>query len=553
MIQTAFRTGVLRQNIAFCAMLGFFILLDQGCEPNNTTESFTADSPAAIRRAALQEVDQPELSRLATYRGEGGFNKKAAEIVAFNAKNQKIFIANVAMRRIDVVDIADPSAPKPCHPIDVSLFGDGPSSVAVSTRGIVAAAIVAKNPQEPGTLAFYNGDGVLLASVTVGADPDMVTFTPNGQYALVANEGEPNDDYSIDPEGSISIIDLRRGAAKVSQDDVATADFHAFDSVELDPSVRVYGPRASVSQDLEPEYIAVADNSKTAWVTLQENNAVAIVDVTRAKVLDVVGLGFKDHSLAGNGIDASDKDKAINIANYPVFGVYMPDGIDAFRTLGRDFIITANEGDARNYKAFAEEKRCGKLKLDPTVFPNAAELQSDQAVGRLQCSIPFGDIDGDGDYDALYAFGARSFSIWTSRGQLVYDSGDDLEQITAKYLPDEFNSNDTENGSFDSRSDNSGPEPESVVVGEVRGRYYAFIALERVGGIVVYDVTVPYAPRFVQYINTRDFGGDPVAGTAGDLSPEGMVFIPASISPIRSPLLVVSFPVSGTTTLYQFK
>jgi hypothetical protein len=451
------------------------------------------------------------------------------------------------MRRIDVVNISDPAEPKLSRSITVSDKGI-PNSVAVSKYGIVAVAIEANIRQEFGIVAFYNTQGRLLSSVTVGAVPDMVTFTPNGRYALVANEGEPNSDYSVDPEGSMSIIDLKKGATKVTQKEVATADFHAFDRGALDSSIRIYGPGASVSQDLEPEYVAVSENSKTAWVTLQENNAVAVVDITEAKVIDIVGLGFKDHALEGNGIDASDKDNAINIANYPVYGMYMPDGIDILRTRGRDFIVTANEGDSRSF----EEKRCGKLKLDPAVFPDAKQIQNDKAIGRLQCSTAFGDTDGDGDYDELYAFGARSFSIWTSRGRLVYDSGDDLEQITAKYLPEQFNSNDRENGSFDSRSDNGGPEPEGVVVGEVRGHHYAFVGLERIGGVVVYDVTNPYEPEFIQYINTRDFSGDPASATAGDLAPEGMVFIPASLSPNRSPLLVVSYEVSGTTTVFQF-
>ena len=296
----------------------------------------------------------------------------------------------------------------------------------------------------------------------------------------------------------------------------------------------------------------MSPNSRTAWVTLQENNAIGVIDIRRARVTRLLGLGYKDHSLPGAGLDASDKDDSVNIANYPLHGMYLPDGIDSFRSLGRWYLITANEGDAREYEAFEEEKRCGKLTLDPTAFPNAEQLQDAAALGRLTCTTVQGDVDGDGDFDELYSFGARSFTIWDTHGRLVFDSGDQLEQITAAAYPDEFNCKDDENASFDERSDAKGPEPEGVVVGRRRGHSYAFIGLERIGGIVVYDVTFAWAPRFIQYINTRDFAGDPEAGTAGDLATEGLVYIPARESPTRKALLAAAFEVSGTTVLFEF-
>ena len=157
----------------------------------------------------------------------------------------------------------------------------------------------------------------------------------------------------------------------------------------------------------------------------------------------------------------------------------------------------------------------------------------------------------DGDYDQLYSYGARSFSIWDAYGNLVYDSSDDFEQITAAMLPDDFNSNNDANGSFDSRSDDKGPEPEALAIGVINGRTYAFIGFERMGGIIVYDVTDPHAPQFVQYLNNRDFAGDPEMSTAGDLGPEGIIFIAASDSPTGSPMLMVANEISGSTTLYH--
>ncbi len=330
-----------------------------------------------------------------------------------------------------------------------------------------------------------------------------------------------------------------------------TADFTAFNDTMLEPSVRIFGPSATVAQDLEPEYIAVSDDSKTAWVTLQENNAIGLLDVVNATFTRIAGLDFKDHSLPGNALDASDKDDGINIANWPVYGMYQPDGIATFRARGQTYLIMANEGDARDYDAFAEEERVKDLVLDPAAFPNAAELQEDEAIGRLTVTSVNGDTDNDGDYDQLFVFGARSFSIRDTDVNLIFDSGDALEQITAAALPAFFNSNNDDNDSFDSRSDNKGPEPEGVTVGTIAGRTYGFIGLERIGGIVVYDLSNPTSPRFVQYVNNRDFRGDPEAGTAGDLAPEGIEFVKASDSPSHRPLLIVANEVSGSTTIYE--
>ena len=399
-------------------------------------------------------------------------------------------------------------------------------------------------------VVFFDTNGEYLGQVTVGALPDMLTFTHDGDWLLVANEGEPNDDYTVDPWGTVSIIDMREGADDLDPSDVRSVDFEDFNGTTLDPSIRIFGPTATVAQDLEPEYIATSKNGRHAWVVMQENNAMARIDVRRAKILDLIGLGFKDHSAGGNGIDASNRDDAINIANWPVLGMYQPDAIGTYRYKGRTLIVTANEGDSRDYDGFSEEERVKDLTLDPTAFPDAAALQADENLGRLKTTTANGDTDGDGDFDELYAYGARSFSIRTARGKLLYDSGDDFEQITAAQIPADFNSTNDENDSFDNRSDDKGPEPEGLTLGKVEGRTYAFIGLERVGGIMVYDITNPNDVAFVQYINTRDFAGDPVAGTAGDLGPEGLTFIEEDDSPIDEPLLAVASEVSGTVTTY---
>lgn len=496
-------------------------------------------------------VAQPsiQLNKIGGYTS-GIYAQGAAEIVAHDPATQRLFVVNAHAADVDVLDVGNPSSPTLLFSIDVTPYGAVANSVAVHD-GIVAVAVENAVKQAPGKVVFFDTNGEFQSQVTVGALPDMLTFSPNGEWVLVANEGEPNSAYTVDPNGSVSIIAIEGDAADIEQSDVRTLDFTAYNNAQLDPSIRIFGPNATVAQDLEPEYITVSHNSKTAWVSLQEGNAMAIIDIKKGKVTSLVGLGFKNHNVEGNAIDASDRDNAINIAPWPVYGMYQPDALAAYHHRGETYIVSANEGDARDYAGFAEESRVRSITLDPTAFPNGATLRDNARLGRLTITTANGDIDRDGDFDRLYAFGARSFSIWSETGALVYDSGDDFERITAAAYPTGFNSDNAVNNSFDTRSDNKGPEPEGVAVGKVSGRTYAFIGLERIGGIIVYDITNPNAPGFVQYINTRNFNGDAVAGTAGDLGPEGLHFISEDESPNGNALLVYGNEVSGSTTILE--
>ena len=899
---------------------------------------------------------QIELEPIGTYTS-GLFDMSASEIVAHDSRTQRIFVVNAAVGRVDVIDIRNPTQPTLLFQIDISPYGASANSVDVY-NSVVAVAVEANPAQAPGKVVFFDADSNFLSAVPVGALPDMLTFTPNGRYVLVANEGQPNTyeapGEANDPEGSVSVLDMLRGAANLTQADVRTADFRRFTVADLDPEIRIFGPFASVAQDIEPEHIAVSDDSRRAWVVLQENNAIAVLDIATATITEILPLGSKNYArdlallrtftfenlpslgttaagqeillggfsglffegvnprngnlqfithpdrgpnadtvdtdddgirerpfplpdyqaqwlrfelapntgrlvitetielvhpdgtpitglpnlegspglahvdeipidlfgnvlehdpfgadmegivraddgtywmvdeyrpaiyhfspigvlinrfvpvgsnaagvnvgveaippiyaqrranrgfeavaywdgilytfiqspidnpdvpndasskagssirilafdtytqqsigqylymlegngsdkigdavavaageflvierdshigpnsqkkifridirnatdihgmnedvplesltagellgrgitpvtkvltidlveagydfadkpeglaligentlavlndndfrLAGgfdlgtgllddnpdaqeavlgiitmrsNGLDASNRDDAINITHWPIRGLYQPDAIATFKSFGETFLITANEGDARDYDHFSEEARVGDLALDPSVFDT--ELQADDQLGRLKTTTVDGDSDGDGQHETIFNYGARSFSIWTPDGQLVFDSGDDFERITAEQIPNNFNSTNDENDSFDARSDDKGPEPEGLAIGKIDGQTYAFIGLERVGGIMVYNVTDPYAPTFVQYINNRNFAGDAAAGTAGDLGPEGLLFINAIGSPIGTPLLVVGNEVSGTTTVFRIR
>lgn len=504
----------------------------------------------------------------------GVFDESAAEIVA--AYRDRLFVVNARAGSVSVLDSSDPTAITQ----EFSLSSAGvANSVAVRPDGLGVVAFEAPVKTDPGHLVFFDAGApdaasAVLGEVTVGALPDMVTISADGKYAVVANEGEPADDFSVDPEGSVSVVKLNPAQKRAAQQkDVRTADFHAFEaggSKTLPESVRVFGPTPHgadlpVSRNLEPEYVAI--DGRSAYVALQEANAIAVVDLNRAIVTAVQPLGFKDLSLAGNGIDASDRDPngapSFAVKTYPgLWGMYQPDGLNAYTAAGRTFLVTANEGDAREWGSYVEPVRVkdlGKSSVAPVCADSPlAALTKDADLGRLNVTRELGLDATRGCYDALYAFGGRSFSIWTTEGQQVFDSGDQFERIAHAAVPAFFNSNHT-TSSLENRSDDKGPEPENLTIGQVDGRTYAFIGLERVGGVMVYDITDPAASRFVTYVNNRDFSvsvgdaADPAAvlSDAGDLGPEGLAFIPAASSPTGKPLLAVANEVSGTTTLFS--
>ncbi|MEZ6061141.1 MAG: choice-of-anchor I family protein [Planctomycetaceae bacterium] len=458
-----------------------------------------------------------------------------AEISDFDPGTARAFVTTPI--GLQIVNLSNPAVPTLIATIDpTSLTGSlatqpAPTSVAVH-NGLVAIAVPDVTSQNPGRVLFLDTDGNLLGGVTVGALPDMLTFTPDGSKILVADEGEPG---ATDPAGMISIIDLSGGPASATASHV---DFTVFDGTEV--ALRALGirifPGVAASADFEPEYIAVSDDGTTAFVTLQENNAVAVVDIASAALTDLQPLGVKDHSLPGNGLDASDRDGMINIQQWPVFGLRLPDGIASFSIGGQTYYITANEGDDRG-----ENERIKNVTLDPTAFPNAAALQQDEALGRIDISTIDGDTDGDGDYDQLFTYGARSFSIFDAGGNLIFDSGDMIARVTASQTPSLFNANNGSPADFDTRSDNKGAEPEGVTVAQIGDQTYAFVGLERAGGgVMVFNVTNPAAPAFVQYLQVD-----------GHISPEGLHVVQAADSPTGRPLLLVTNEVSNTLQVLE--
>jgi hypothetical protein len=510
-------------------------------------ELSTISSAAIV--AAPQSRGDVHLKLLGQFH-HGKFGTSAAEICAYDATSKRLFVVNGEKLAIDILDITNPSQPSLVKTATVGKLGWKPNSIA-SRGGVIVAAYSANPKQDPGAAVFLDVDGNTLKTIRVGSEPDMVTISPDGRWVLTANEGEPTDDYSRDPEGSVSLIDLSSGIESLTDEHVTTLGFDAFnDPSSRDSKVRVFGPKATAAQDFEPEYIAVSPDSKQAWVALQEANAFAVINLETRSIKSIVGLGFKDHSQPENGFDASDKRDEVNIRQWPVKGMYQPDAIAAFDHNGETFLISANEGDHRNFAGFQEEARVGDLKLNPKAFPNADEIQRKENLGRLMVTRTLGDTDGNGEYEELYSFGGRSFSIWSATGELAFDSGSEFERIIAERHPGTLNA-DHESNDAKNRSDNKGPEPEGLTIGRVGERLLAFIGLERHSGIMIYDLADPRQPAFVDYVTTRDFSQAPDSPDAGDLGPEGLTFIPAEQSPTGKPLLAVSYEVSSTTAIFE--
>ena len=534
----------------------------------------------------------------------------AAEIVQFHPASSTIYAINSAadVPTIEIIDASSLTAEALANPMSSENLTStalllpteqngvmlaGPTSVAVSGDWM-AIAVPADDKATNGMVLFYNGldtsSPIFVKAVEVGNLPDMVTFTPDASKVLTANEGEPSGDYNIDPEGSISVIAIVDGAPSDTSINISFVGYNG-KQAELEtqgmhfpnPSGRTINGTlisTTVAQDLEPEYITTTN--EIAYVTLQENNGLAIVDLSDNSV-QVIGLGFKDWSKYQ--LDGME-DGTVSFGQYDdLYGMYMPDTITSFQWKDANFLVTANEGDAREYffdtlnadgeqdedlctaaggQDFDEDDGCLSYseetqgrRLDYAPGSNLDNIAGDDPkdfdftaypLGRLTVTDVLGDSNNDGEYEALYAYGARSFTIWDANGLVVFDSGDDFERITASIHGNTFNNNNDENEG-DSRSANKGPEPEALTVGQVGDKTYAFIGMERLGGIFVYDVTNPYDTKFVDYVINRDLtkGGDLI----GDSAPEGMSFVEATDSPTGNALVIIGNEVSGTVSVWQ--
>ncbi|HCG8478381.1 TPA: choice-of-anchor I family protein [Vibrio parahaemolyticus] len=566
-------------------------------QQNDVIASFSAQCKP-ISSPAAGETSIQGLTFVGSSIADAPFDTSAAEIVNYDACTDKLYVVNAQAKRVDVLSLNESSAPSQTDFIDLTDAGTSAgieigaaNSVAVF-NGLVAVAIENNNKQEDGLIALYRSDDLsLITTFKTGALPDMVGFSKDGRYIATANEGEPNSDYSIDPEGSVTLVDLSKG---INNADVTQIGFGEFDGVrsdELPKAVRISGPNASIAQDLEPEYLTFADNGKI-YVALQENNAMTIIDPQNHSVEKIVALGEK--SWSNSKLDASNKDKIIgNLKSYPqLVGLYMPDTLDSYSVNGQTYIVSANEGDGREYGfkttqaecdqagfkwdeddyqgtpdytnvkgsclSHIDEVRGKKLKVT-TDHPLAGALKDNKQLARLKVIKPNHTLNAE---ENVQAFGARSFSIWNENGELVFDSGDDFATVALLNEGKHFNSTNDSNSSGDDRSDDKGIEPEAIEVAKINGRYYAFIGLERQGGIMVYDITEPKQAQFLHYVNHRDYtqpvctlvedgecANDTYNPKAGDLAPESINYFTRN----GQHFIAVGNEVSGTTSVFRIE
>ncbi|NLS14816.1 alkaline phosphatase [Vibrio sp. SM6] len=585
-----------------------------GCNPSDTVahdKTKAADAVphnSATKLDGIQCVTQEKapqgtgtiagLNVIGTYQANAPFDTSAAEIVSYDACTDKLYVVNAQAQKVDVLALNAQSAPQYEGSINLDSAAQhagisiGAANSVSTHQGLVAVAIENANKQQNGIVGLYRSDTLeLITTFAAGALPDMVSFSKDGQFIATANEGEPSADYQTDPEGSVTLINLSAG---IDNAQISQIDFRAFNQERADEinEVRVTGPNATAAQDFEPEYLTFANNGKL-YVALQENNALAILDVASAKVDSIVNLGEKSWGQAQ--LDASNKDKATaNFRAYPqLTGLYMPDSIDSYEVDGATYIVTANEGDGREYGFETTQAQCDKdgFIWDGDDFSGSADYTQKQAfcivhtdetrgknldvapehplanalkdktqLGRLKVIQPQGQIAANQN---VQSFGTRSFSIWNAQGELVFDSGDQFSEIVAMHESKYMNSTNDNNASGDDRSDDKGVEPEAIEVANINQRQYAFIGLERQGGIMIYDVTKPKDAQFLHYVNRRDFSapvctkvdsdGDCENGQynpkAGDLGPESITYFERR----GGHFLAVGNEVSGTTTVYQIE
>jgi hypothetical protein len=511
-----------------------------------------ARAKPAAESETLKTGVNGKLSYIGAYSvGSANADGGIAEIVRYNKDNKRIYMINGALGSLDIVDAAALRSGKFTglglyRRVDISAMGTAKgfdygdlTSVAISAKNkMIALAVQHRDYNAPGYIVIINYEGEYVRHYGAGVQPDMICFTPDGQYILTADEGEPRQGYAegaVDPPGSVTIVNIINNEVRV----IGFADFDG----ERDALTRngvILNKGINPSLDFEPEYISVSNDSRTAWVSLQEANALALLDIPGGVFKSVMGLGFKDHSLPQNSLDVL-RDKKAELAPQNLYGAYMPDGISVVTIQGKTYVLTANEGDSREWGSGGG------------AYTDAASF----SIGDYKTDV-IDSAKKDGlDADKKYLYGARSFSIWdasagntkSASASLVYDSGNEFEARTAALFPANFNASHG-NNDIDSRSNKKGPEPEYIDTIKIGGRTYALIGLERIGGVMVYDISNPASPVFYDYINTRDFSKSTLA-EMGDLGPEGLCPVEAADSPTKRPLIFVANEVSGTIAVFE--
>ena len=519
----------------------------------------SAGEPARARTLR----DAPLLTRI------GSLESPLVEICDYDEASNIVFA--VSGRSVLMVHLGDGASPRTVRTLDFIPDSGFPSGMDGEVshlvldplrRGFGAATVIPEDRAGvPGVVVLFSTrTGRVLTRLVLGYNPDAAAFSPDGSHLLAANEGEPvvtERGVLVDPPGSISVVSLAGvrsefDCARITQSRVTTVYFegeaieHALAESARDPLgafLRVHPRhRHSPTLDLEPEYIAFV--GEAAYITLQENNAIARFDLATMRVERIQGLGLRRQM-----IDPSDSDGP-GAAWEEVLAAPMPDQLAAFSVGGRDYILTPNEGDDRGRfgrpnNPLGDEIRLREMvRTLPVAIALRERVEATPALHDLKAGAHSGDITGDGLIDEPVVLGARSVSVWSVESdgslRLVADTGDLLERTMASVAPDRFNANEGQRR--EARSTSRGPEPEGVAIGRIGNRTLGFVGLERPGAIAVFDLTTPETPALLDLH---------VAADDGDYAPEGMRFIPAELSPSGKPLLLAAFEVSGTLVVYE--
>ena len=442
------------------------------------------------------------------------------------------------------------------------------SSVLNDARGFGVATVIptATTATDLGRIAIFDkSNGTILKRLDVGYHPDSVTITPDGTKLLIANEGEfvsTTADGTFARPGSVSVVNLTgvnssNYASTLGALTNAAVSTHDFSAGNLGSGVTLDGLRNNRldtltvktpnAADVEPEYITATNT--TAYVTLQEANAIATLDLASGKYTKISLLGTITQT-----IDASDRDGARNTPavaiNDTVAGMPMPDTITKFERNGTTFLVTANEGDARGddgdtFRA-ADQNKAGTT--NPNIDSAVDPIVNNTGIGRLNLLKDRGDTDQDGDIDTPTMMGTRSFSIWNAEtGALAFDSDSMMEQYVATDNPASFNMNKGDSANSDTRSDDKGPEPEALAFGSFGGQDFVFVGNERENGIFQFNITDLNNVFIEGYFNPVTGLIDAEKGGVAYISPESMLFLAAGASgnTTGKNLLLVGFEGHG--------
>ena len=487
-----------------------------------------------------------QFTLLSTGSANIGTGTGGGEVTAFDPATKRLFVTRtqpgVAMG-VNYFDYTNPSNPSPIGFIDFSTtFGtvddaESTTSVAVDPlgRGFGVAALLpnrdpAFNPTNTvlGKIGFFDTQtGAILNTVNVGFHPDMVTFSPDGSRLVIANEGEYVAlSTATQQPGSVSTLDLSGVTAAnraatlggLSNASVTTVDFSSAPGLlagvrPTTPILGGTGGNETQVQAIEPEYISV--QGTRAFVSLQENNAIGVFDLTSSSFTAVHNLGTINQlvdAVSGNGAGTF---------NHTIKGLPMPDTLAAFEHAGKTYLATANEGDSRE----DGKDQMSVLNLGQPGFPTYEGAPLDSSLRALRISRIDGDTDADGAIDEIHMYGTRSFSIFDAdTGALVYDSGNFFEAYIALNDPA---------GYVDSRSPQKGPEPEALAVGTVDGKRLLAVGMEQTNSLFLFDISDPTSPVFLDY--------ERLSGAQVPVRPESFNFVSAADSPIGVALLLVGY------------